>query len=104
ALDAAVADLVAARGALEQPRAARAAAQHLVGGEHGADRQQAEAGDRAAAGLDLVVDALAEQLVAAADAEDGPTPGGPRRQGVGDAGGPQALQVLDRRLRPRDDH
>ena len=62
-----------------------AAAQHLVGRERRPHRQQAEAGDRAAARLDVVVDALAEQLVAAADAEDRAAGGGPapraRRRG-----------------------
>ena len=58
--DAAVVDLVA--GGAD-------AAHHLVGGEHRADRQPAEAVDHAGAGLDGIVDLVAQHLVAAADAE-----------------------------------
>ncbi len=104
ALNAPVADLVASRLRAELGRAAGAPAQHLVAHEARAHRQNSEALDRAAAGLDVVVDALAQQLVAAADAEDRLPGGGAGGKCAVQARGAQAVEVFDRRLRPGNDH
>ena len=99
----AVADLVARGVGAEPGAAAGAAGQDLVGREDGGHREEPEAGDRAAPGLDRVVDALAQQLVAAAHAEDRRARRGAGGQRAVQAGAAQPLEVLDRRLGPGHD-
>src|ERR1700675_4600245 len=79
-----------------QPLAAPdASPQQLVGVERRRDRQQGKPGACARARLDLVEDVLAEQLVAAADAEDWPPHGGARGERAIETGAAQAREVLD---------
>ncbi len=99
-----VTDLIAADGAAEQGAVATDRAQDLVGREGGGDRQQAEAGDRAGARLDLVDDRLPQQLVAAADAENRIAGGGARDQSTVQRCFAQPREILDRRLRAGNHH
>ena len=102
-----VADLVAAWRARRRPARTVPPTRRssLSAAKRGPHRQQPEAGDRAAAALDLVVDPLAEHLVAAADAEDrvAARPRGAASARVEPAGA-QPLEVLDGRLRTRHEH
>ena len=112
-LDAAAVDLVAARlhaaGGAERGHAVADAHTHrardlaaLKARDHG---QKAEAGDVGLARLDAVgiEDALAQHLVAAADAEDGAAGGRARRDGAGEAAFAQPAQVGGGAFRAGDD-
>ena len=69
-------------------------------------RQEAEAGDLALGRLDAVgiEDALAEELVAAADAEDGRRRRGARDERTGEAAGAQPAEIGDGGLGAGHDH
>ena len=74
--------------------------QQLVGIELGRDREQPEARLGPAPRFDVVLDPLAEHLVAAADAEDRVTGPDARVQHVVEPRVAQQRQVLERRLGP----
>ena len=93
--DLAVVDLVAAQRGF-------VAAQRLVRREHDVGVEQAEAVDAACAGLHRVVDAAAQHLEAAADAQHRPARRGVRDDAVGQAAVAQPVQVGDGRLAARE--